>query len=212
MRKAFVSYHHRLDQPFKDALIQLAADYGLFIDRSVGLGDIPEEWDNQKIRRVIRDDYLRDSTVTILLVGKETKHRKHVDWELKSSMIDGAINKRSGIVVINLPSANTGYYNACSPEEKSYYPHETGWMTIDSRSEYERRYPHMPARIIDNLLSPRVKISVMNWLDVLQHPSLLGLAIDVAGENRMTNVYDLSRPMRRNNFNPVSIVGFGSLA
>jgi hypothetical protein len=30
--------------------------------------------------------------------------RKHIDWEIFSSMIDGKINKRSGILVINLPT------------------------------------------------------------------------------------------------------------
>ncbi|RIJ30328.1 TIR domain-containing protein [Henriciella mobilis] len=211
MRKVFVSYHHRLDQYYKNALVELATQQDIFIDRSVGVGDIPDDWENQKIRRVIRDSYLRDSTVTILLVGSETKHRKHVDWELKSSMIDGAVNKRSGILVINLPTVSDTYYTACSPEEKAFYPFETKWISIDSRAEYERRYPKMPARIIDNLLAPNVKISVVGWNKIMQNPNMLRTVVESAGESRLRNQYDLSRTMRRNDFNPELSFGFGSV-
>ncbi|WP_205414904.1 TIR domain-containing protein, partial [Klebsiella pneumoniae] len=70
-------------------------------------GDIDEDEAPQKIREIIRDEYLRDTSVLILLVGTETKNRKHVDWELYSSMRDSTINKKSGILVVNLPSTNT---------------------------------------------------------------------------------------------------------
>lgn len=91
--KVFISYHHANDQWAKDRLIELNNQYDIFIDCSVDTGDIPDDWDDQKIRAEIRDNYLQDSTVTILLVGTETKYRKHIDWELYSSMFDGAINK-----------------------------------------------------------------------------------------------------------------------
>ena len=76
------------------------------MDKSVESGDIPEYLNDQAIRKKIRDEYLRDSTVTILLAGTETKWRKHVDWELFSSMFDGTLNKKSGILVINLASVH----------------------------------------------------------------------------------------------------------
>ena len=88
-----------------------------------------------------------------MLVGTETRNRKHVDWELKSSMIDGSVNKKSGILVINLPSTGCTYCTATHKDEKKIvYPEINSWMSIDERSEYERRYPYLPARIIDNLL------------------------------------------------------------
>lgn len=37
------------------------------------MGEIPEDWDDQKIREYIRDEHLKDTTVTVLLVGTETK-------------------------------------------------------------------------------------------------------------------------------------------
>lgn len=111
MHKVFVSYHHDRDQNYKDSLINFGTKNSIFVDRSVDPGDIPDEAGDERIRRIIRDRYLRDSTVTIVLVGKETKHRKHVDWEIHSSMYDGAVSKRSGIVVINLPGTSD-YFGA----------------------------------------------------------------------------------------------------
>ena len=79
------------------------------------------------------------------------------------------------------------------------YPEVTGWRSIDNRAEYERLYPYMPDRIIDNLLKSEAKISVVNW-DKL-NASNLKLMIDNAYDNAETNQYDLSRPMRRRNYN-----------
>lgn len=45
----------------------------IFVNRSVSLGDIDDEEEPQKIREIIRDKYLRDTSVLILLVGTETK-------------------------------------------------------------------------------------------------------------------------------------------
>lgn len=93
MTKAFVSYHHGNDQFFREHLAMLGQAYGAFQDVSVEVGDIDDALPSETIRRIIRDQYLRDSEVTILLSGTETRFRKHIDWELKSSMIDGLINK-----------------------------------------------------------------------------------------------------------------------
>lgn len=196
--KIFISYHHANDQWAKDRLIELNEQNDIFIDCSVDTGDIPEEWDDQKIRTEIRDNYLQDSTVTILLVGTETKNRKHIDWELYSSMFDGTINKKSGIVVILLPSVKSDYYTCSHANEKAIiYPENKSWTSIDSRSEYERRYPCLPERIIDNLLDKNVAISVINW-DKLT-VDYLKMMIDNAYDSKSTNQYDMSRPMKRKN-------------
>ena len=110
MHRVFVCYHHKNDQLYKEGLISWAKKNQVFIDGSVGLGEIPEDWDDQKVREHIRDEYLRDTTVTIVLVGTETQHRKHVDWEIYSSMHDGKINKKSGLIVILLPSVKSSYF------------------------------------------------------------------------------------------------------
>ena len=116
----------------------------MFMDASVDTGDIPDDMDDESIRRKIRDEYLRDSTVTIVLVGTKTKNRKHVDWEIYSSMYDGTVNKKSGIVVIMLPNTNAQIVTAPhGQEEKNLYPNSE-WESVSSRAGYERLYPSMP--------------------------------------------------------------------
>ena len=199
MHNVFVSYHHYNDQAYKDALIEYGKSFGVFIDKSVDTGEISEQLSDQAIRTKIRDEYLRGSTVTILLAGEETRGRKHVDWELYSSMFDGAKNKKSGILVINLPSVNCSYFNAAygDYEKRLIYPGVNAWMRIDSRAEQARRFPHLPERIIDNLAAPNARISVVPW-DRLS-PEKLKYLVDSTFEGRGACEYDLSRPMRRRN-------------
>ena len=116
--KVFISYHHDRDQEYKEKLVELGEQHDIFVDRSVDTGDISEELSDEQIRVKIRDDYLQDSTVTIVLVGAETKNRKHVDWEIHSSMYDGKVNKKSGILVVNLLTIAEGV------EERIWAAHE----------------------------------------------------------------------------------------
>lgn len=175
--------------------------YDIFDDRSVDTGDISEFWDDEQIRTTIRDDYLRDSTVTIVLVGVETKNRKHVDWEIYSSMYDGRINKRSGILVVNLPAVVGGngpqILAAHAGEEADVYPDISSWSPIGSRQELARQYPRMPQRLLENL-NAEARISVTTW-DGIQDPVKLKRLIDLTYRDRKSCKYDLSRPMMRRN-------------
>ena len=198
MHKVFISYHHKNDQAYKNRLIEYGKHFGVFIDKSVDTGEISDNLSDQSIREKIRDEYLRDSTVTILLAGAETKFRKHIDWELYSSMFDGARNKKSGILVINLPTVACSSFHAAhgSHEKQLIYPDIGSWTTV-GRAELERRYPHLPDRIIDNLVAPEAGISVVPWERLT--PEKLGFLVDAAFNGRTTCQYDLSRPMRRRN-------------
>ena len=195
--KVFISYHHEYDQWYKEELIRIGKEHAVFIDKSVGDGDISEDLLDEQIRRRIRDDHLRDSTVTIVLVGTGTKKRKHVDWEIYSSMYNGKINKQSGVLVINLPAIDNGLGTVAHWGEKSaVYPDVDEWIEITSRREYESRYPYMPSRIIDNLVE-RKPISVAPWYRI--SAKSLRFLIDVAFRDRLTFKYDLSSRMRRAN-------------
>lgn len=201
MHKVFISYHHRNDQDYKNDLVAMAKQHGVFVDKSVDTGDIDDSLPDERIREIIRDDYLRDSTVTIVLVGQDTKRRKHVDWEIYSSMFDGKINKKSGILVVNLPGTSTYFTAPRRLEKKTVYPDIDieDWTTVSTRTEYERRYPFMPPRIVDNLLKRNAKISVAPWERIEATPTSLKCLVDVAFADRATCQYDLSRQMRRAN-------------
>lgn len=198
--KVFISYHHDFDQDYKDDLELLNEKHQLFINQSVKLGEIDDSLPTAIIREKIRDEYLQDSSVLILLVGRETKNRKHIDWEIYSSMRDSKKNKKSGIVVINLPTIDCKYYTAAHGEsEKSLYPSTTTWISIDDRNKYEQRYPYMPDRIIDNLLTHKSFISVVNWEDMVNNPEKLRILIDLTFQDKDNSEYDLSRPMKKRN-------------
>ena len=200
MHNVFISYHHDNDQLYKEKLVALGRHFSAFVDRSVDTGDISEDLSDEAIRRRIRDEYLRQTTVTIVLVGTETKHRKHIDWEIHSSMYDGSVNRRSGIIVVNLPSTRcTSFTAAHDGEKRIVYPDVRSWMSVDSRAEYEALYPFAPDRIIDNLLKTGVQISVVPWERIESQPDRLEFLVDAAFEYRKSCPYDLSRPMRRRN-------------
>ncbi len=194
MHKVFISYHHKNDQYYKNALSSMAQMYNIFEDASVNTGEISDELTDHQIRTIIRDDYLRDSSVTIVLVGTETKYRKHVDWEIYSSMYNGAKNKKSGILVVNLPSIIGSQISICD-EDKFILGPEIRWSPINSYDRYE----YLPGRIVDNLKSTDVKISVVDYSRIINNPEGFKQLIDIAYNNRYTNDYDLSAPMRRRN-------------
>lgn len=197
--KVFISYHHANDQWAKEALLQCNKEHNIFIDGSVDTGDIDDNLPAEKIREKIRDEYLKDTSVTILLVGTETKHRKHIDWEIYSSMYDGKINKKSGILIIQLPDTNPKYFTAAhgNKEKRNVYGPNINWCSVTSLEEYEERYPYLPDRIIDNLLKPEAKISVVRWNDLT--PDKLKLLIDLTFNDKDNCEYDMSRPMRSKN-------------
>ncbi|WP_448135115.1 TIR domain-containing protein [Stenotrophomonas rhizophila] len=202
MVKVFISYHHANEQEAKEDILRMNSSYGLFSDCSVATGDIDESLEPQKIRELIRRSYLSESTVLLLIVGKETQYRKHVDWELYSSMYNGSKFGRSGVVVLLAPDCESSYFTAPSSEVKSMlYPETLNWTTVKTRSEYEQRYPYMPPRITDSLTNTkgRSNISVTNWSKILENPEHLRQLIKSSHETRGESVYDMSRDMRMRN-------------
>ena len=197
--KVFISYHHSNDQFYKNELLALNYLYDIFIDGSVDTDDIDETLADQKIRTVIRDDYLGNSTVTVLLVGSETKNRKHIDWELYSSMFDGSVNKKSGVLVVQLPGYGDLVHAAHGDQEKTIIYPGCSWTSVNSRAEYKQRHPYLPDRIIDNLVSGSSMISVTTWDTIVNSPDALKILIELAFSSRTVANYDLSRNMLRRN-------------
>lgn len=99
--KVFISFHER-DLDYKERFVRKAKSVA--VDRSVDTGQIDDSGIKvDTIRRIIRDSYIRDATVTIVLVGQRTWQRKHVDWEIGSSLRRTSKNPRCGLLGIILP-------------------------------------------------------------------------------------------------------------
>lgn len=119
--KLFISYYHNDDEYYRNRFEELFGD--LFINKSVKLGDIDDNLSTEYIKRLIREDYISDSSVVVVLVGKNTYCRKHVDWEISAGLRNNA-----GLIGLALPS-HSSYING----------------------KYSRK--NVPERLVDNLES-----------------------------------------------------------
>ncbi|MEM9888435.1 MAG: TIR domain-containing protein [Bacteroidota bacterium] len=171
--KVFVSYHHANDQWYKNRFEAMFSNYyNILVSKSVQIGDIDINLKTDTIRQKIRDVYLRDSTVTVVLIGSETWKRKHVDWEIGASIRHTQFNPRMGLSGILLPSYNTHYgiqygkFNHCS----------------------------IPPRLSDNI--KRGYANIYDWSD---NPQTVQAWIHTAFENRNKIIPDNSYPSFVNN-------------
>ncbi len=201
MHKVFISYHHANDQQYKDQLVALGTECKIFIDKSVDTGDISDILPADRIREIIRDKYLRDSTVTIVLVGKETRHREHIAWEIYSSMYNGAVNKQSGILVITLPTAHCTVFASHGREEFDLYgqSQQPQVPVFNSRAECKPYCYYMPEGIVDNLANPRAMISVASWDSIELNPWLLRGLVELTFRDRVKCKYISRSPNKIEN-------------
>ena len=204
--KVFISYYHADDQEYKDKLVN--AKYydcdnheyrNIFDDWSVADGDIDDsKLTDEQIREIIRDEYTRQPNVLILLCGKNTKNRKHIDWEIHNAMFDSEKNPKMGIIVINLPTINQNV-RVSSEEEKEIVAPNSNWVRLSTREEYEIEYPYLPKRILDNLVYG-AEITIVDWNTIYDgNYNKLMTLIDNAFKRRKTVKYDHSEPLRKRN-------------
>lgn len=108
--KCFISYKKEDKDYLKDTIGLLGEKE--YIDKS--LDRIIDSEDGDYIMQVIRQDYLRDSTVTIFLIGEHSSEKEGTDYlgrdknyfikrELQASLYNGKGNTRNGILGVVLP-------------------------------------------------------------------------------------------------------------
>ena len=105
-RKVFIS-HYKGDRKEVDEFIRkFAIEEKVFTPYILGANDNDEfidSTDPEYVMTKIREKYLQDTTVTIVLIGSCTHSRRYVDWELKSSLRQGNYIP-NGVMGIVLPS------------------------------------------------------------------------------------------------------------
>lgn len=108
-RTVFIS-HYKGDH---DEVEQFIDDFrDVFIPKVLGANDndnFINSTDTDYVMNQIREKYLLDSTVTIVLVGRCTHSRRYVDWEIKSSLRQGSYTP-NGLIGIILPSMGSAAY------------------------------------------------------------------------------------------------------
>ena len=167
--KVFISFHHD-DQTYKDWFVRMMGDD--IVDESVGDGDIDDEnLAPETIREMIRDNFIRDATVTLVLLGPCTWQRKHVDWEIGSSLRKTKLNSRCGLLGILLPTHPDA--------EAVQYNHNL-----------------VPPRLADNIGDQDPYAKVYDWSYNATH---IRQWIDTAFDRRAGSAPNNSRPQYRYN-------------
>lgn len=105
-RKVFISFHQKDRPEVDDFLDRWASREGVFIPKALGVSDNDDfinSTNPEYVMSRIRQAYLGDSTVTIVLIGTCTHSRRYVDWEIKTSLRQGDYTP-NGLLGILLPS------------------------------------------------------------------------------------------------------------
>lgn len=167
-RKTFISYYHYEDQEYKEKFKNLFGD--LITHKSVEDGDIDSDNSDEYIKQLIQKGYLADTTVLVILIGLNTKHRKHIDWEISGALNYKVGDKYSGILGLILPNHHdyeTGYHHynllpdRLSDNLKSNYAIIRDWTDDRTKMQeyielaFERRNTHSDN--IDNTLKQMTK-------------------------------------------------------
>lgn len=159
-RKVFVSYHHGGDQAYYNTFSQAFHDaYDVITDnsleRAVDSGDV------EYVMRRIREDCVRSSSCTIVLVGRETHLRKYVDWEIKATL-----DMEHSLIGVQLPSLPINSQGRVSVPARLSDKINTGyalwlsWADITANAQVCQRYIEVAnakdKRLIDNSRARRL--------------------------------------------------------
>lgn len=101
-RKVFVSYSHRLDQGSADAFRKIfAVERDVFVDKSIreDIGELANESIKARLRTLIRD-----ASITVVLIGRDTGVRSWVDWEIYHSLRRRFQNERNSLLGVYIPN------------------------------------------------------------------------------------------------------------
>jgi len=152
----FVGYHHHGDQQAYETFVgDYSDDLEVFSDHSVERA--ADSDDVGYLARVCRERILGTS-VTVILVGRQTGGRKFVDWEIMDTL-----NREHGLVGILVPGVS---------DEKAWLPDRLDDNIQSGYAKYYR-YPtsasevysiideayQKPANLIDNLRAKRLNNS-----------------------------------------------------
>lgn len=117
MHKCFISYKKE-DVAYKDYLVDTFGGENFVnktLDRTI------DSLDGDYVMKVIRRDYLCDSTVTLFLIGSHSSENEGSDWmgdrnyfikrEIAASLFNGSGNTRNGVLGIVLPNMYSSVYH-----------------------------------------------------------------------------------------------------
>ena len=155
--RCFVSYHKANSTAVKNFVEEFS---DVFTAKTVGVtdeDDFIDSNDREYVMRRIREKYLSNTTVTIVLIGECTKARKYIDWEIASTLRNDPVNGRSGLLGINMKSVDKRWLAPSRLEDNydsedkagSYalyniYPSSAQVLLNAIQTAFDRRATHTP--------------------------------------------------------------------
>ncbi|MCP4336851.1 MAG: hypothetical protein GY679_03315 [Mycoplasma sp.] len=216
MKNIFISFHHRNNQKHYEKISKIVKGIG-YRDISVNEGtkvDDEEHKTDEQIRREIRDNFLKDLDVTIVIVGSDTKNRKHVDWEIYGSVYDFQDGKSGGIVVIDATEGITNGW-ILNPElirehDSMPAPGDRSWPDEITDLDF------LPERLLNSIKNKYSKedslkgqhkhavFPIVKYNKVIENPKVLKLAIEQSIQyiEKNKGKWDYSKLRRKNNESP----------
>lgn len=106
--KCFISYHHADREAVRAFIDTFDESHNVFISRDISMPeDVVNSSNDEYVMDRIRTLYIKDSTVTIVMVGACTWSRQFVDWEVQASLRQPAGGRPNGLLAINLNKNST---------------------------------------------------------------------------------------------------------
>ena len=215
-KRIFVSFHHELNQKHADKIRNIIKSLG-HQDISVNDGTKIENEDiktDEQIRKEIRDKFLRDVDVTIVILGSDTINRKHIDWEIRSTLHKFDNKRQGSIVVINALTNEESWLLESSLVElhdQSVFPAGRSWPKNNEVTL--EKFKWLPQRLSNSIVNQynyenclkgeydHAVFPIISYNKVKNNINILQEAINQAINFKTKNQgkWDLNSKMRRKN-------------
>lgn len=216
MARIFVSFHHDKNDGHSQVTRKLIKSIG-HQDITLNEGTKIENEDlksDESIRKEIRDKFLKDVDVTIVIVGEDTINRKHIDWEIRSTVHQFSGHRNGGIVVVNtLNNGATWLLNKklIESHDGAPAPAQRSWPT---NSEHTlQKYNWLPERLARSLVDNydqsnsingqynHAVFPIISYSKMKNNPNILQEAIQQAIDFKKHNQgkWNMDKMRRKNN-------------
>lgn len=166
-RNCFISYHHNNDQGYLADLRKVVksmkvSDYSLKDD----IGHLTDETIYKKVR-----SKMRTCSVTVVLIGSRTGHRKWIDWEIWASLRgykhpfdDKKTFRPNGLLAIYLPTESHSIPNRLQDNIDSGYAVSMNWRNLERDFESKVNYAYWKRNnAIKSIRNSRVRMTEDYW-------------------------------------------------
>lgn len=167
IRNCFVSYHHERDQKYIAKLRKLisgmkVADYSLKDD----IGHFTDETIYKKIR-----EKMRTCSVTVVLIGERTGHRKWIDWEIWASLRSYTHPyeplksfKPNGLLGIYLPTESHSVPDRFKDNLDSGYAVSMKWENLERDFESKVNFAYRNrTKVVNKIKNSRERQESNDW-------------------------------------------------